>query len=43
MGNYLKARSLYERVVNIAEQSLPVNHPNLQKWKNNLNEVKKKL
>jgi tetratricopeptide (TPR) repeat protein len=42
-GDYTKARSFYERVVNIAQQSLRSDHPNLQKWRYHLEDMKKKL
>jgi hypothetical protein len=41
MRDYSKAHSFYERAVKIAQQSLPSNHPNLQRWRNNLDKVKK--
>ena len=43
MGEYSKARSFYERAVNIGQQSLPSNHPNLKNDRNNLEDIKKKL
>jgi hypothetical protein len=41
MGEYSKARSFYERAVDIAQQSLPANHPNLRMCRNNLDIVKR--
>ncbi len=43
MSNYWKARSFYEYVVDIAQQSLLLNHPDLQMYRENLEDVKKKL
>ena len=43
MGNYSKAHWYFERALNIGQCSLPVNHPHLQKWRNNLADVKNKL
>ncbi|CAF0843630.1 unnamed protein product [Adineta steineri] len=43
MGNYLKAHSFYERAVEIGQQSLPTNHPNLKMYRENLEDMKKKL
>ncbi len=43
MNNYSKACSFYERAVDIAQHSLPSDHPNLQKWREHLEKVKKKL
>jgi hypothetical protein len=43
MGNYSKARSCMERAVNIGQQSLPPNHPHLQRYRNILDRIKKKL
>ncbi|CAF0823526.1 unnamed protein product [Adineta steineri] len=43
MCNYSKAHSFYERAVQVAQQSLPTNHPNLRKWKKDLEDIKKKL
>ncbi|CAF1541965.1 unnamed protein product, partial [Adineta steineri] len=40
MSNYSKARTFYERAIQIGEQSLPSNHPDLQKWRNNFEDVK---
>jgi tetratricopeptide (TPR) repeat protein len=40
MNDYSKARPFYERAVDIAQQSLPSNHPHLQYWKENLDRVK---
>ena len=42
MGDYSKAVLFYERAVDIGQRSLTANHPCLQLWKNNLNEVTKK-
>jgi hypothetical protein len=36
MGDYSKARLFYERATSMRQQSLPPNHPELQRWKNNL-------
>jgi hypothetical protein len=43
MGDYPKARSYFERAVDIGQQSLPSNHPTLQQRRKNLELVKKKL
>ncbi|CAF1471429.1 unnamed protein product [Adineta steineri] len=43
MGNYSKAHSFYEHAVEIGQQSLPTNHSNLQQWRKNLKNIKKKL
>ena len=43
MGEYSKARSFYKRAVNIAQQSLPSNHPDLQRYRNNLDRYKKEI
>ncbi|CAF4113111.1 unnamed protein product, partial [Adineta steineri] len=43
MGNYSKAHSFFERAVQNGQQSLPKNHPNLQQWRRNLENIKKKL
>ncbi len=43
MGEYAKARSFFENAVNIGQQSLPSNHPDLKNWRNNLEDIKKKL
>jgi hypothetical protein len=43
MGNYSKARSCYERGVDIGQQSLPKNHPHLQLNRKKLELSKKKL
>jgi hypothetical protein len=40
---YSKALPFYERAVDIGQRSLPSNHPELQRWKNNLDRVKDKL
>jgi hypothetical protein len=41
MRDYAKARPYYERAVNIGEQSLPPNHPRLDKWRKNFESIKK--
>ncbi|CAF0899916.1 unnamed protein product [Adineta steineri] len=43
MGQYSKALSFYQRAVDIAQTSLPSNHSQLQWYRNNLEDVKKKL
>ena len=43
MRNYSKARSYYERAVNIGQQSLPSHHPHLQVYKEQFENIKKKL
>jgi hypothetical protein len=43
IGEYTKAISLYERTINIAQRSLPENHPNLQAIRKSIERVKKKL
>ncbi|CAF4351708.1 unnamed protein product, partial [Adineta steineri] len=43
MDNYSKAYSFYERAVQDGQQSLPSNHPNLQIYRRNLEDMKKKL
>jgi len=43
VGNYSKAYSLYERAVEIGQQSLPSHHPHLQRYRENLDRLKKKL
>ncbi|CAF0898916.1 unnamed protein product [Adineta steineri] len=43
MGNYSKAHLFYERAVQIAQQSLSTNHPDLQRWRENLENIKRKL
>ncbi|CAF1295865.1 unnamed protein product [Adineta steineri] len=43
MSDYPRALSFYERAVQIGEKSLPTNHPGLQKWRKNLENIKKKL
>ncbi|CAF0735391.1 unnamed protein product [Adineta steineri] len=40
MSNYSKARTFYERAIQVGEQSLPSNHSDLQKWRNNFEDVK---
>jgi hypothetical protein len=40
MGEYSKARSFFERAVDIGQQSLPANDSQLQKWKRNFEKVK---
>ncbi|CAF1133141.1 unnamed protein product [Adineta steineri] len=43
MGNFAKAHSFFEHAVQIGQQSLLTNHPRLQKWRKNLERIKKKL
>jgi tetratricopeptide (TPR) repeat protein len=43
MREYSKALSYYELAVEIGQRSLPANHPRLQKWKENLENIKFKL
>jgi hypothetical protein len=43
IGEYSKALPLCKLAVDIAQQSLPSNHSHLQWYRNNLNDVKKKL
>ncbi|CAF0935482.1 unnamed protein product [Adineta steineri] len=43
MGNYSKAHSFYERAVQNGQQSLPTNHPNIKMYRENLENIKKKL
>jgi tetratricopeptide (TPR) repeat protein len=43
MGNYSKACSSYEREMEIAQKSLPPNHPALQNCRKKLADMKKKL
>jgi tetratricopeptide (TPR) repeat protein len=43
MSEYRKAESFYERAVNIGQQSLPSHHPNFKDWRNDLEDIKKKL
>ncbi|CAF1473876.1 unnamed protein product [Adineta steineri] len=43
MSDYPRALSFYEHAVQIGEKSLPTNHPGLQKWRKNLENIKKKL
>ncbi|CAF0720457.1 unnamed protein product [Adineta steineri] len=43
MSNYSKAHSSYKCAVQIGEQSLPTYHPKLQQWRENLENIKKKL
>ncbi|CAF4125073.1 unnamed protein product, partial [Adineta steineri] len=40
---YAKAHSFYGRAVQIAQQALPSNHPTIQQWRKNLENIKKKL
>ncbi len=43
MGGYSKARSFGERALEIGQQSLPSNHSHLQIYRDNLEDIKKKL
>ncbi|CAF1225915.1 unnamed protein product [Adineta steineri] len=43
MGQHSKALSFWQRAVDIEQQSLPSNHPHLHWYRNNLEDVKKKL
>ena len=43
MGKHSKALPFCQLAVDIAQRSLPSNHPHLQLYKNNLEDVKKKL
>ena len=43
MGDYLKAFSFYKQAVEIGQRSLPPNQPDLQKWRKDLEEVRKQL
>jgi hypothetical protein len=43
MGQYSKARSFYQRAIDIGQHSLPINHPDLQRYKDNLELVKNNL
>ncbi|CAF0851251.1 unnamed protein product [Adineta steineri] len=43
MGNYSTAHSFYERAVQIGQQSLSTNHPDLKMYRENLEDMKKKL
>jgi tetratricopeptide (TPR) repeat protein len=43
MDEYSKAHSFYEHSVNIGQQSLSSDHPDLQTYRRNLDEIKKKL
>jgi tetratricopeptide (TPR) repeat protein len=42
-AEYSKALSFYQRAVDIGQCSLPPNHPFLQKWRKNLESVRKRL
>ncbi|CAF1555322.1 unnamed protein product, partial [Adineta steineri] len=42
MNNYSKARTFYKHAIQIGQQSLPSNHPDLQQWRTNLEYVKNK-
>jgi tetratricopeptide (TPR) repeat protein len=43
MGDYLKAFSSYQCALDIGQHSFPANHPCLQRWKDNLELIKKKF
>jgi hypothetical protein len=43
MGNYSKARPYFERALDIGQQSLPTNHPDLQLYREHLEAVKNNL
>ncbi len=43
MGEYSKALSSHEKALEIDQKSLPPNHPDLKKWRNSLDMLKKKL
>ena len=43
MGEYSKALSFYERAVNIGQQSLPSNHPDLKKLQKQPRRYKKEI
>jgi hypothetical protein len=40
MGEYVKAISFIERAIDIAQTSLPTDHPTLQLYKDNLDSLK---
>jgi hypothetical protein len=43
MDDYSKALSFYERAVDIRQRLLPVNHPDLLRYKKNLEVAKKEF
>jgi hypothetical protein len=43
MAEYSKARSFFERAVDIGQHSLPQDHPYLQSYRRNRDLAKKKL
>ena len=43
MGDISEACSFFEKAVDTAQKSLPDNHPDLKKWKENLTRVQQNV